>query len=414
VARKLLTYLTWRGSKCKIFNVGKYRREAASELSHQEHDHFKDTEGNRQKMGACDANFFDDSNQAAAELRQKVAEMALRDALEWLDEEEDNNIMEEIDTSHSMRRQYQRFAIFDATNTTKERRKWILQQCAQANEASGRKTGVVFVESVCNDRELLEENFNFKISSSPDFANVEKEEALADLQERVRKYEARYETMDDDALSYIQIFNLGSKVLVNHVYGRLAKVVVPALMAWHTGSRPIFLCRAGETATMQSYIIQEGGTQPTTTLSRETAERKRASTKRMRGDRLGERGLRFRDALCDFVEKEGIEFMNRKKVTVIHPREMDTGTSISGLLPPDYPHRSSSSSTSLPFPCFVMSSTMPRALETASWRIPFPVKDVSNLNPLDTGDFAGLDLEGIRELHPEWYQQLEQEPFHTR
>lgn len=424
MARKLLAYLTWRGNQCKIFNVGKYRREAASALSHQDHDHFQDTaEGHRQKMGACDANFFDDSNQAAAKLRQKVAELALRDALEWLDEEEEeednNHRMADTssDTSHSMRRQYQRFAIFDATNTTKERRKWILQQCAQANEASGRKTGVVFVESICNDLELLEENFNFKISSSPDFADVEKEEALADLQERIQKYEARYETMDDDALSYIQIFNLGSKVLVNHVYGRLAKVVVPALMAWHTGSRPIFLCRAGETATMQSYMVQEGGEQPTgtTTLSRKTAaERKGASTKRMRGDRLGERGWRFRDALCDFVEKEGIEFMNRKKVTVIHPREMDTGTSISGLLPPDYPHRSSSSSTSLPFPCFVMSSTMPRALETASWRIPFPVKDVSNLNPLDTGDFAGMDLEGIRELHPEWYQQLEQEPFHTR
>lgn len=415
VARKLLTYLTWRGNKCQIFNVGKYRRQAAAELSHQDHDHFKDTEGNRQKVGACDANFFDDTNQAAAKLRQKAAEVALRDALEWL-EEEDNITMAESDTSHTMRRQYQRVAIFDATNSTKERRRWILQQCAQANEVSGKQTGVFFVESICNDRELLEENFNFKISSCPDFVGVEKEEALADLQERVNKYEARYETIDDDALSYIQIFNLSSKILVNHVYGRLAKVLVPALMGWHTGSRPIFLCRAGETAPMQSYMIQEGGggEQPTV-LSRETAEQKRAPPKRMRGDRLGERGLRFRDALCDFVEKEGIEFMSRKDVTVIHPREMDTGTSISGLLPPDHPHRSSTSSTTtLPFPCLVMSSTMPRALETASWRIPFPVKDVSNLNPLDTGDFAGMDLEGIRELHPEWYEQLERDPFHTR
>ena len=135
------------------------------------------------------------------------------------------------DTTHSLRRQYQRVAIFDATNSTKERRKWILEQCAVANKESGITTGVVFVESICNDRELLEENFHQKITTCPDFQNIPRKEALADLQERVKKYESRYEPMgDDDTQSYIQIFNLSSKILVNHVYGRLAKVVVPALM----------------------------------------------------------------------------------------------------------------------------------------------------------------------------------------
>jgi len=281
-----------------------------------------------------------------------------------------------------------------ATNTTKERRQWILRKCAERDEQSDKTTGVVFVESICNDQELLDENLNHKISSCPDFVGVDREQALADLQERVRKYESRYEPIDDDALSYIQIFNLSSKVLVNHVYGRLAKVVVPALMGWHTGSRPIYLCRAGETSAMHSYIMSQenGGNHPT-------------STKRMRGDSLGQRGLLFRDALCKFVEKEGVEFMHTKKVTVIHPRDMATGTSISGLKGP------SSSASLQPF---LMSSTMPRALETASWGLPIPVKDVSNLNPMDLGDFAGMDLEEIRELHPDWYEQLERDPFYTR
>lgn len=387
LARKLVNYLTWRGNKCRIFNVGKYRREAAAELF-SEND-----EGNFQ-----DAHFFDDSNEAAAKLRQKVAEIALKDTLEWL---QDNQVSDTEDTTHSLRRQYQRVAIFDATNSTNERRKWILKQCAIANEESGKTTGVVFVESICNDRELLEENFHQKITSSPDYEGIPREEAIADLQERVHQYESRYEPMgDDDTQSYIQIFNLSSKILVNHVYGRLAKVVVPALMGWHTGSRPIYLCRAGETTAMQSYMSAEHLNSPG------VEERKKVV--RMRGDRLGERGLRFRDALCDFVLKDGTEFMNRKKVSVNHPRELDTGTSISGLNPyPGY-------STSAPFPCLVMSSTMPRAIQTASGGLPFPVKDVSNLNPLDTGDFAGMDLETIREMHPEWYGQLEKEPFHTR
>ena len=134
-----------------------------------------------------------------------------------------------------------------------------------------------------------------------------------------------------------------------------------------------------------------------------------AARKRLRGDRLGEAGLRFRDALCDFIEQEGTEFMKTKSETRFHnhhPSKNDTGTSISGLRLQPLPHS---------FPCLVMSSTMPRALETASWdRLPFPIKDVSNLNPLDMGDYAGMDLESIKKKHPEWYKHLQREPFHTR
>ena len=202
IARKLLNYLTWRGNKCQIFNVGKYRRQAATELlSHEEHDHHVDAQGKRQKVGACDADFFDDSNATAAKLRQKAAEVALRDALEWLEEDTttttasssccgdsvSNSSLLSLDdstgtcsldpftsghTSHSARRQTQRIAIFDATNSTRERRRWILQECAKASEASGNRTGVVFVESICDDKELLAENFNAKISSCPDFEDV--------------------------------------------------------------------------------------------------------------------------------------------------------------------------------------------------------------------------------------------------
>ena len=53
IARKLQNFLTWRGSECKVFNVGKYRRLAAD--------------------GACGADFFDSKNEKAAELRQKAA-----------------------------------------------------------------------------------------------------------------------------------------------------------------------------------------------------------------------------------------------------------------------------------------------------------------------------------------------------
>lgn len=387
LSRKLVNYLTWRGNKCQVFNVGRYRRQAANGEQH--------------------ADFFDDTNQAAARIRQKAAELALKDTLEWLEEEspdEDRSYASGSlfigHTSHSSRRQTQRIAIFDATNSTRERRKWILQQCDQASEASGKETGVVFVESICNDKELLAENYHVKITSSPDFENMSNEEALADLQARIAKYEARYETVDDDTQSYIKVFNLSSKLMVNHVYGRIAKVIVPALMAWNVGSRPIFLCRSGETSTVMPRMMRQDDR-----MSSDLSTHGHI-TKRQRGDRLTERGLKFRDALCDFVEQEGMKFMT-KNTNVVHPRKFDTGTSRSGLRE----HRRDEPL----FPCLVMSSTMPRALETSQWeKLPFPIKDVSNLNPLDMGDFAGMSLEAIRNTNPEWYNELEQEPFHTR
>lgn len=52
-----------------------YRREANAA-------HEKDN------LGACDANFFDTKNEAAKNLREEVAMMALRDALNWLNDDE--------------------------------------------------------------------------------------------------------------------------------------------------------------------------------------------------------------------------------------------------------------------------------------------------------------------------------------
>lgn len=75
----------------------------------------------------------------------------------------------------------------DATNSTKQRRNWSLAQCGKATEISGKETGVVFVESICDDLELLNENFHVKISTCPDFSIMSQEDALQDLRELVQK-----------------------------------------------------------------------------------------------------------------------------------------------------------------------------------------------------------------------------------
>jgi hypothetical protein len=235
---------------------------------------------------------------------------------------------------------------------------------------------------------------------------MDPEEAMADLMKRVQKYEEQYETIDDDSLSYIKIFNLSSKVLVNHIYGRMAKSIVPALMAWNIGTRPIFVCRAGQTTS--------------------EFDRLNVNSRMARSESLGSNGKAFRNALFGFMKEECLDFMRRRK-EVFSPA-MNTGTSISGLMNSfskdgecngddwnDGDYVGTDGMTPLPFPCHIMTSTMPRARQTVNWEhYPYPVEMLSNLNPLDKGDFMGMELEEIAQKDPEWYEHLVEDPFLTR
>jgi hypothetical protein len=405
VARKLQFFLTWLGLECKIFNVGKYRREAAAQLAFEEAK--IGTKSEREVAGSCDADFFDPNNKKAAQLREKVADVALRDMLNWLDDEQDTQrgifrndsglttASEEGGTSRD------RIAIFDATNSTVKRRTWILEECTSPEKRPGKPTGVVFVESICDDEDLLEENFRFKVLNSPDFEGMSEEEAVADLRKRVKKYEEQYETIDDDSLSYIKVFNLSTKVLVNHCYGRMSKIIVPAIMAWNIGSRPIFLCRPGKTHSSvctdeDDYVSYVNEADPA--LADMSAHTRKKS---MKGDMLGMDGLAFSLKLRDFVQRESLEFISRR--TDISSSHI-TGTSLTGITPWDRP-----------FPTTVLTSTMPRAVQTCQWARENDILETfSNLNPLDKGDFMGLELDQIQDIDPDWYAALEQDPFHTR
>jgi predicted kinase len=173
ISRKLYNYLTWRGNACKVFNVGQYRRQATTEINKEQQQQQQQQQQEGGGVGVCNASFFDDSNQLAAEIRERAAQVALKDTLEWLEDNDkvfgssttsdasssSSSLSDNNDdafyyghTSHSSRRQTQRIAIFDATNSTRARRAWILQQCDEACELSGKQTGVVFVESICDDK----------------------------------------------------------------------------------------------------------------------------------------------------------------------------------------------------------------------------------------------------------------------
>lgn len=423
LGRKLMGFFNWRGVECKVFNVGKYRRQAQAGSS----------------CDTADADFFDSNNTQAAALRERVAEIALLDMLEWLDDDADDNYGEAPTSLRSMNpdslrserctgsgaldiaqirsvpdtatphqvSKHERVAIFDATNSTDKRRQWVLEMCTSPEKRRGKPTGCVFVESICDDEELLLENFKQKIANSPDYRGIPETDAIEDLKQRVQKYEEQYETIADDKLSYIKIFNLSTKMLVNHIYGRMSKIIMPAMMAWNIGTRPVFLCRPGQTLASiatdgEDYVAKVQHNLDVLDLSRSSQRTL------LQGYHLGPAGRHFSNALYEFVSEECTKFL----ITRASIMDMKyTGTSKTGLATPQ-----SKGSRSPPFPLQVYTSTMPRATETVRWdeQYDFDVEEMSNLNPLDKGDFGGKELEDIKSLNPTFYRKLEKDAFHTR
>lgn len=214
ISRKVERFLQWRGLSTRTFNVGKYRRCAVA----------------AEESGRCA--FFEAGNAAAVAARESVARAALADALNFLD--------------HGGR-----IAILDATNSTVQRRRSIVEQVEahqarhEGEHAPRPQYSVLFVEALCDDVQVLKANMLAKVSNSPDFAHCNLDEALEDLRGRIANYESVYETVQDDEGPSIKLYNLSSKVMANHCYGRIAKSALPYLMSIHIGARPIWLVRAG-------------------------------------------------------------------------------------------------------------------------------------------------------------------------
>lgn len=201
IARKLARYLRWRGQETRVFNVGMYRREiVGSQVSHD---------------------FFDPDNPEGRRERMRLADIVLRDMLKWLS-------------------QTGQVAIYDATNSTRERRQWIRDTCKTQN------VSVVFVETICDDPRVIDRNLRDTKLHSPDYVGVAPEEALGDFKKRIAHYARAYETVGDDEGMSVKLIDEGKKVQVHQIDGAIMSRIVYFLMNLRTKRRPIWLTRHGE------------------------------------------------------------------------------------------------------------------------------------------------------------------------
>ncbi|XP_066524393.1 6-phosphofructo-2-kinase/fructose-2,6-bisphosphatase 3 isoform X1 [Hoplias malabaricus] len=242
MSRKLTRYLNWVGMPTKVFNVGEYRREAVKHYSSYD--------------------FFKSDNKEAVRIRQQCALAALQDVKKYLTE-----LGGQV-------------AVFDATNTTRDRRDMILDFGAE----NGFK--IFFIESICEDPNVIATNIMEVKVSCPDYQDCNKTDAMEDFHKRIECYRLNYQPLDPDDydrnLSFIKVIDVGRRFLVNRVQDHIQSRIVYYLMNIHVQPRSIYLCRHGES----QHNIQG----------------------RLGGDSgLSTRGRKFASALSKFVEEQNLK-----------------------------------------------------------------------------------------------------------
>ncbi|KAA8591449.1 hypothetical protein FQN60_002392 [Etheostoma spectabile] len=101
------------------------------------------------------------------------------------------------------------------------------------------QVAVFFVESICDDPEIIAENIKQVKFGSPDYVGRDIDEAMEDFTQRIDCYRASYMPIDDEKdrrLSYIKIFDVGSRYLVNRVLDHIQSRIVYYLMNIHYAS----------------------------------------------------------------------------------------------------------------------------------------------------------------------------------
>ena len=135
-------------------------------------------------------------------------------------------------------------AILDATNSTRGRRAWVRKRCEEAHIST------LYVESKCDDEQLIMSNIMEVKTTSPDYKGQDPEAAAKDFRNRIRNYERVYQSIDEadteQDLTYVKIIDVGARVIINNIRDYLQSRVVYYLMNLHIKPRSIWLSRHGE------------------------------------------------------------------------------------------------------------------------------------------------------------------------
>ena len=317
------------------------------------------------------ASFFDPNNERAAHIRDEIAMGTLDELLDYI-----------LDDGGSV-------GIFDATNSTLERRKLIIDKI---RERAGPQLGVLFLESLCIDETLLESNMRLKLSG-PDYKDQDPVTALDDFKKRVALYEQKYvplgEYEEQHGISYVQMVDVGRKVVSHQIRGFLSAQTVYYLLNFNLAPRQIWITRHGES--LDNVDGKIGGDSD-----------------------LSATGQAYAKALTRFIKHErqlwGVHQHEKALSTHFPPQPGDTTPPN-----PDYDHGNGEHDHPTMNFC-VWTSMLKRSVQTAQNfdEEDFDVKQMKMLDELNAGTMEGLTYEEIMTQHREEYELRKKDKLHYR
>lgn len=200
-AKKLSWYLQFvHGCNCKIFNLGNYRRIQFQNTTIED---------------------FNPKNNTGLQIRQTCAELAMKDLKNFFNLESKKGLV----------------GIFDATNSTCDRRQWILTQL--------KNIPVIFIENIITEAEIEKKNLLSKLNNS-DFNNITNDIVLLQFNKRIKYYKSIYQSMENKNLSWIKVINAGKQIIINKMNGYLLGKIATFVSNLKINFEKIYLSRHGQ------------------------------------------------------------------------------------------------------------------------------------------------------------------------
>ncbi|KAI3327586.1 bifunctional 6-phosphofructo-2-kinase/fructose-2,6-bisphosphate 2-phosphatase [Xylariaceae sp. AK1471] len=373
ITKKLRRYLAWQQHNTKIFNVGNRRRIQAGVLSPTRSSAENPMDASREATSGQDghpvqtdhsAKFFDPKNSEAFKLREEMAIDTLDELLDYL-----------LCGGGSV-------GILDATNSTIERRQHVFDHI----KAREPKLGILFIESVCKNPELLEANMRLKLSG-PDYKDKDPVKSLADFKERVKAYESAYVPLgdyeEDHGMQYIKMIDVGKKLTHFGLEGFLSAGIATYLSSFNLSPRQIWITRHGQS--IDNHLGKIGG-----------------------NSELTDRGHVYSHVLYNFMTHKRKEWLIDQKNKIAQ----SSFPPLPGDESPPYPEVNEELDEKN---TCIWTSMLTRSTQTAQYfeaDEDYDVKHWEMLNELNAGKFEGLTYEEIARDHTDEYTKRQMDKLH--
>ncbi|CAO3632707.1 unnamed protein product [Cunninghamella blakesleeana] len=346
ISYKVSRYLQWLGIQTKVFDEVEYFEKTTGSNTSQELLNIQEEKGNHPSTKATTAVYQSINN-------------VLDDLIKWLNDDDDDNdnvqnknpTINGNSTTTNIKLE-NRVAIYDGANITKYKRKYLY------DKLKSKDIQVLFIESLCDDEELIRKNIrDVKILSSTKNTIGEEEAIHQYIHDLKLKYNHIYQTIgnknkmddeEDELYTYIKLINAGNQYIINLVHGYLESRVVYYLMNLNIKKKYIWLSRHGESV----FNVEDkiGGNAD-----------------------LSPRGQLYAKQLPELIKRY-----------VKHD-----------------------------LPLTVWTSTLKRTIQTAS-NLPYPKKQWKALDELDTGVCDGMTYDEIAEKYPDDFLKRDDDKFNYR